>query len=237
MIALAFHHAGGSAAVFKPLERSLQREGTFNRPLRFAAVELPGRGRRSCETLFTDVRHVLDDLADRCRPFAHEDFIVLGHSMGAYLGLLLLDLIGDRWCKGLVAMSNAAPSCARPMLQTSALTADDHAILAVAERFGGLPPAILADPVLRARTLGVLRADLAVCDSILERGIPAVKVDIQVMIGSEDVYHPDDISPWTAASHGNTTFHDVPGGHFFVQHHPDVVRGVLISDVMRSHGA
>jgi len=182
------------------------------------------------------VGEVLEDLAARCGPIVGEDFVVLGHSMGAYLGLLLLDLLGDRRCRGVVAMSNAAPSRARRLFETSPLTADDHDVLAVAERFGALSPQVLADTALRRRTLDLLRADFAVCDSIVERGFPTVDIDIQVMVGSEDVYPADDIAPWPTATRGVAAVHLVPGDHFFVERHPEAVCAVL-SSLAQPHAA
>jgi len=101
---ILLHHAGGSAAVFNSLVKALPE---WIEPI---PMELPGRGRRWRAPLLTDVDEAVADLAEGVAGLTG-GFAVLGHSLGAYLGLALaarLETTGAAArCTTLFASANA----------------------------------------------------------------------------------------------------------------------------------
>ena len=82
--ALLLHGLGATAAVWKPVERALEEKGT----LRWLAADLGGHGGSEWQPFYS-VGQLATQLAELVQQQqAHELFIV-GHSLGAYVGLAL----------------------------------------------------------------------------------------------------------------------------------------------------
>jgi pimeloyl-ACP methyl ester carboxylesterase len=82
--ALLLHGLGATAAVWKPVERALEERGT----LRWLAADLGGHGGSDWQPFYS-VGQLATQLAELVQQQqAHELFIV-GHSLGAYVGLAL----------------------------------------------------------------------------------------------------------------------------------------------------
>jgi surfactin synthase thioesterase subunit len=79
-VLLCFHHAGGSAAMFRDLPPLLP---TSVDPV---AVQLPGRADLYEEPLYYKVEHLVDDLLGVIGPLLDRPFAFLGDSMGARVG-------------------------------------------------------------------------------------------------------------------------------------------------------
>ncbi|MTE19601.1 alpha/beta fold hydrolase [Streptomyces sp. TRM43335] len=210
------HHSGGSAQVFSEVVRTLP---SSVEPL---PLELPGRGRRWREEPVTTAQDAVDDLAGQvARSGVRGGFAILGHSMGAYLGLALAARLervaGEAWCELLFASANAGPYHAVPLFEGDPLEADDERILATASRFGGIAPQVLAHEELRARTARLLRADFAVCDSFVRTyGRTVVENPIVVCCGTKDAFTEAQLENWRLSTVADAEVVRIPGDHFYL---------------------
>ncbi|MFI1303406.1 thioesterase II family protein [Streptomyces sioyaensis] len=213
---LLLHHSGGSAQIFHALIDALPASVT---PL---AWELPGRGRRWREPVVTTVEEAVDDLVRHTAEFTR-DFAVLGHSLGAYLGLALAARLdeepGGVRCTTLFASANAAPCTAVLPYPRSPLLASDDEIFEVARQAGGgIDARIREHPMLGPWTADLLRADFSLTDTFLRRHRAAVThADLVTLCGTEDIFPPDRLTAWSSSTTGRHELLTYPGGHFYLE--------------------
>jgi len=215
---ILLHHSGGTARVFDPLLQHLPSE------IRPVALELPGRGRRWREPLLTSAGQAVDHLFDRLPDEVGDlsgEIAILGHSMGAYLGLALaarLEQGGNVRCGTLFASANAGPFTARPLFDASPASVGDEEILTAARSFGGMAPEVLAHAGLRERAISLLRADFQICDSYVRTlGGTVTEARIVVCCGDRDAYTDEQLTDWSSSSTEDIEIRRFPGDHFYLQ--------------------
>ncbi|MGV9314518.1 thioesterase II family protein [Streptomyces sp. NPDC003691] len=212
-----FHHAGGSAAVFRRLTRLLPASVE---PL---AVELPGRGRRWREPTVHTAEEAVQDLTDRLVRDVGPgtELSIFGHSMGAYLGLAVaaaLERRGGPRCQTLFASANLAPRLAAPLFADGERPVSDEEVLRRAARFGAMDPALLRDPHIAARAAALLRADFDIADSFVRTTARTVTESrIVVCRGREDAFGDEHTDPWQWSSVQPLTTRTFPGGHLYLE--------------------
>lgn len=210
------HHSGGSAQVFGPLLRALPEQ------IHALVPELPGRGRRWREKPALSAREAVGDLAEQVtRAGITGEFAIFGHSMGAYLGLLLAahfeGIPGGAYCGTLFASANAGPRAASPLFGGDPREADDDVVLDTAARFGGLPPQVLAHEHLRERTAELLRADFSVCDSFVRTHSDTVTGSrIVVCHGTDDILTAEQLDRWRLSTTAGSEVVPFAGDHFYI---------------------
>jgi len=156
---IAFHHAGGSAAMYHPMSAELPADWEL------LILDLPGRGKRYAQDPISTFPALVARVVEDVRPWLDVPVALFGHSLGA----LLAAEVG-RVCEGLGAppvwvgvSGRVAPSLqaqARPLN-----TLGDAALLAEIRALGGTPERIDELPELRERFLRIVRADIAVLSS------------------------------------------------------------------------
>jgi surfactin synthase thioesterase subunit len=218
MTILELHHAGGNGSVFDRVNSLLV--GVSGYPL-----DLPGRAALRRNPLVTSVAEAIDALVTQALLLLDGHFVVVGHSMGAYLAPHVIARLHSqtRWrCCVFIASSNIAPSRARPLVEAdiSPMTLSDDAVLAIAQRFGPLPQAILDNEFLRGTALNVMRHDFALCDSVICSPRPLLSCPIDVIAGVDDVYPVDAYADWQLETTGDCRVHVVDGGHFHLVDRP-----------------
>jgi pimeloyl-ACP methyl ester carboxylesterase len=82
--ALLLHGLGATAAVWKPFERALQERAT----MRWLAADLGGHGGSDWQSFYS-VGQLAAQLADSVQQQQLGELFIVGHSLGAYVGLAL----------------------------------------------------------------------------------------------------------------------------------------------------
>ncbi|MFT2018697.1 thioesterase II family protein [Streptomyces sp. 796.1] len=221
------HHSGGSAQVFDPLVRALPEQVDAH------ALELPGRGRRWREKPAVSALEAVEHLAGQVTEAGITgEFSIFGHSMGAYLGLLLAShfesISGGAYCGTLFASANAGPLGASPLFGGDPREAGDQEVLDTAARFGGLSPQILEHEQLRERTAELLRADFSVCDSFVRMHRNTVTESrIVVCHGTDDVFTAEQLDRWRLSTTASSEIVSFAGDHFYLTDHAAEVAGAV----------
>ncbi|WP_162259207.1 thioesterase II family protein [Oerskovia sp. Root918] len=224
--------AGAGAAVPPPT-------GPFATSPEVVAVQYPGRESRFGEPLARTMTDLLADVSGPVRGLLADGVptVLLGHSLGASVAARIAAGLGPDTAPDLLVVSGRAARADRPgtagdaeegsdVVGPGPAARDEAALRAWITALGGTPPELLADDEFFALRARVLRADLAVHDSLAATpGEPAdVTVPLLLLAGSDDVASPPaSVAPWAARARAGVRQRVVEGGHFFVGERPDEV--------------
>jgi medium-chain acyl-[acyl-carrier-protein] hydrolase len=207
---LCFHHAGGSAAMFRKWPELISPE------IEPIAVQLPGRADRFNELAFEHMAPLVDALVDVVMPLLDQPFACYGVSMGARVA----------WSLALALRRRGMPMPAQLFLACEPAPVHDDGTRPWENRAGGLegymrdlggtPPEVLAEPELVRALLPTLRADLVALTTATARPVTPLDVPIRAFAGTEDVVAPwDSMAAWRAETSARFRLDLIPGGHFF----------------------
>ncbi|MGW3354016.1 thioesterase II family protein [Streptomyces bungoensis] len=210
---IGFHHAGGSAAVYRPLVHHLPDDWDL------LLLDLPGRGRRAGQAplhAMTDV--VATAVADVLPWVDGTPLALFGHSMGAIVALeTARSLEGlDRAPVWTGVSGRVAPRFSRPG-ETPLSTLDDEALLRVLHGLGGMPERITEAPDFLERFLRVVRADLTAVDHYRPDPFRSpLSSPLTVFGGTQDAWAPPSaMHLWRRETDSRYAQRFFPGGHFY----------------------
>jgi surfactin synthase thioesterase subunit len=164
----------------------------------------------------TDLDLVVNAIAAEALDLMDRPLAVLGHSMGAMLGIEVIRAVERRATplRALIVCGCAAP--ANWTLQAVMGERTDDELVALMQSWGGTPPELLQDRDFLHLALPRLRADLRLC--LQYRNQPGrIRTPIVAFAGSSDVTAPAlEVGEWSACSTDWRGLHILPGGHFFI---------------------
>lgn len=207
---VCFPAAGGAASSFYPWSRA------FSGKVRLIAVQPAGRESRLREapsrTIDAYLADIAPDLVEHCRP----PYALFGHSLGAFVAFEVAHLLSS-WGlskpSALMVSACSAPHVRRP--RGLAKSSDDILVRQLNE-FGGTPPEILQDAVLRRIALDAYRADLEVYEGYQPRDRPRLDIPFIAFAGERDPYvHSDDVQAWQSHTQAEFYRETVSAGHMY----------------------
>ncbi|MGW4393668.1 thioesterase II family protein [Amycolatopsis nivea] len=206
-----FHHAGGSAAVFRDWR------GLLPQSVEPVAVQLPGRADRLRERPYARMADLVDVLAEVVVPHTSRPYAFYGLSMGAKVCWALAHRLradGVPQPRALFLACAAAPDV--PEGRDDWADVPDEELVTYLREMGGTPPELFRHPDLLASLLPALRADLALVDGFrFEPGEP-LEAPIRAFAGTDDVEGaPERMLGWQRQTRGSFRLDPVAGGHFF----------------------
>jgi len=208
---IAFHHAGGSAAMYHPMSAGLPADWEL------LLLDLPGRGKRHAEQLVTNLPALVERVVEDVRPWLDAPVALFGHSLGAILAAEV-----GRGCERLGAPPVWVGVSGRvaPILQAQTCrlnTLDDASLLAEVIAIGGTPARVGDIPALREPFLRIVRADVAVLDSYQPApDRAALGCPVTAFAGIADAWAPPaTMRPWARETCGDFRQRLFPGGHFY----------------------
>lgn len=198
--------------------------------LEVCPVAYPGRERRMREPFLESLPQLVDDLLPGLLKQIDAPFAMYGHSMG---GVVAFEIARRLQAEGLIASllavgASAAPPLRSPPRGMSQLPREEF-VLAIGQRYGGLPAEVLNHPELLDLLVPVLRADMALMERYqYEPGLP-LECPILCLGGASDesVSQPQ-LAGWADMTHSRARVEVLAGGHFFIQKSaPAIVRQIL----------
>lgn len=208
---IAFHHAGGSAAMYHPMSAAL--------PANWELVlhELPGRGKRFTEPPIGDMAALVKRAAEEVLPWLDTPIALFGHSLGAILAAEI-----GRVCerRGAPPIWIGVSGRVAPTLQAQTRrlsTLDDATLLSEVIALGGTPERVGEIPELRAHFLRVVRADIAALESYQPAPERApLSCPVTGFAGTSDIWAPPTtMRPWARETRSAFHLRLFAGGHFY----------------------
>jgi medium-chain acyl-[acyl-carrier-protein] hydrolase len=205
--------AGGSAAVFAGWGERLKPD------IEVWAAQPRARGMRYKEPSLETVEAMADEYFAALRPSLDMPFAFYGHSLGGLLGFELtrrLQAEGLALPEHLFIGASGPPHMGRIYEEIGHLP-DAEFILAIQERYAGIPEAVLREPELMAMFLPPLKGDFVAYERYQFRRTVQVACPVTVFAGAEDrVLAPHLLEEWERHVAGAFSMETVPGGHFFL---------------------
>lgn len=230
LILFCLHHAGGNASVFRAWQERVPGH------VAVARVQLPGHGTRLGEPLLTRMDVVVAGLIGAMRPWLDFPYALFGHSMGGIVAAQCTLSLQD---EGLPLPAFLVLAACEPIHEAWWEPCHELPSPAFREqiyRLGGTPREVLAEESLMSIMEPVLRADHAVLETWLPRPARPIRVPMHVLHGEEDPIVTRDIAArWKDLAGDSLRVDAVPGNHFFLASHEDIVLSHVLSDIRNSH--
>lgn len=220
-----FPYAGGNANLFRDWVNRVP-EGVD-----IIGIQAPGKGARVLEAPYTDLGALVDDLLVAMTPTLGDGpFSFFGHSNGAMIAFHLacrLHALRLPLPQRLFLSDNPAP-WTRTGEKNYATMPDDEFKDTLRE-LNATPSEILQDDELLSLLMPGLRADFMLADSYrFPRGV-ALPVRTTVFHATQGEIPRHQILAWEERIVGPVEYHDMPGGHFFLHTHEQL----LVDEVSR----
>ncbi|MGW7489011.1 thioesterase II family protein [Streptomyces sp. NPDC054786] len=213
-------HAGGSAGVFRPWQRS------FPNDIEVIPLEPAGRGVRRGEEFFTDLPAAAADLsATLLDRLEGDDFVILGHCMGALLAYEMVCHLERHQLKTprILIVSGRNP----PHLQTAwgkrVAGLPDDELFAELSSVGGVPKGL--SRAMAEGFLHIIRNDQRIVHGYLPaQPVHRITTAVHVLAGREDeMTQADQLPGWSGYTTGPVEVEYLTGGHYFLYDWPEHV--------------
>jgi medium-chain acyl-[acyl-carrier-protein] hydrolase len=207
-----FPYAGGGALIFRTWSDGLSAD------VEVCPIQLPGRGTRLMEPLFTQLSPLIQALAQALLPLLDKPFAFFGHSLGALVSFELARQLRRQYGVQPVRLfvsAGRAPQLPHRGLPVHTLPEGDF--LAELRRLNGTPRAVLEHEELMQIALPVLRADFAVYETYVYSTELPLNYPISAFGGLRDrTMSQSDLEAWREQTSVSFSLQMFPGDHFFL---------------------
>jgi surfactin synthase thioesterase subunit len=215
---LCLPYAGGSAATYMPWIESFCEE------IELVLFQPAGRSYRLSAPPHDDMTSLVDELFDHASYITHAPYVVFGHSLGsrvAYELVCRFQSSGLSLPRYFIASGSRAPHL--PNKRASICNLPHKAFIGELEKLSGTPKEILTNPELLELLLPALRADFRIAETYQAEPV-TIKTPILVLHGKydNDIEH-NQAAAWSELSQAESTIENIPGNHFFINHHRSMV--------------
>lgn len=203
-----FHFAGGNSYSFRFMNPYLS-------DFEIVAIELPGRGMRSGESLVTNYDQVIKDTYRQVINQLNSDaFLVYGHSMGA---ILAFDIVRMLEADGLHPLHLIVTGSPGPQIKTNEqiYLLDDKNFIEEVKKLGGLPEEIYKSQEILDYFTPILKADFEVCDKNTLNDDCIINTPVYCMMGDGEK-HASSIYNWSKYTRSLFRHEIQSGNHFFI---------------------
>jgi pyochelin biosynthetic protein PchC len=219
---VCFPHAGGAASFFFPVSRALSPT------IEVVAVQYPGRQDRRGEPAMRDLTEHARLIYERVRLLARRPLAFFGHSMGASLAFEVARLLEQHdgvVLSALFVSGRRAPSRHR---DERVHQKSDQVLIAELRRLDGTGAGLLDNEEVLQMIMPAIRADYTAAETYRCEPGPILRCPVAVHSGSSDPHVTrEEAMAWQDHSTGTFTFHQYPGGHFFLTRHQEALLATL----------
>lgn len=216
------HHGGGGASAYRDWPALLDAR------VEVVPVQLPGREGRFNQPCELSIRRLTERLVE---PILHRagdaPFAFFGHSMGALLSYELTYELGARGVspRHLVLSGFAPPHLPRP---AGVHLLSDRELMAHIADLEGTSADLLEMPELLELLVPVLRADFTACETYEYVEREPLRLPVSIFGGADDPgVSVSVLRQWADLLAAPPYLRVFPGGHFYLQEHPEDVVGAV----------
>ena len=208
-----FPYAGGSAQVYRTWQHH------FPGHVSLSLVHLPGRARRINEPPFTELKPLVETLADALVASHHRlNYAFWGHSMGALISFELARELRRRGLalpRALFVSGRGAPHY--PVSDSPIFNLPEEEFVAELRRLNGTPGELLEAPESLKLFLPTTRADFQLVDTYLYQHEAPLACAIYAYGGLQDTdVSAESLSAWQEQTTSEFKARMFPGDHFFI---------------------
>ena len=207
-----FPFAGGAASIFRTWPDQLAPD------IEVCPVELPGRGKRLREPLFTGILPLIEILTPALLPYLDIPFAFFGHSLGTIISFELARQLRREKApspRHLFISGRRAPQV--PPRKRPLHNLPKSELIEELRQYNGTPETVLANQELMELFLPILRADFGINENYTYTSEPPLNCPISVFGGLEDTdANSDELNAWRDQTSSTFTIDMFPGGHFFI---------------------
>ena len=221
--------AGASAYSYKGFEKLAPAE------LKLTTLELPGRGKKVRQSLLTDMQSLTDHLYEEIKQKTNEPYAIYGHSMGTILGYLIVQKIaaaGLPLPQHLFFTGCEGPSCLVHKVIMHDLSSKE--LVAELKKMGGSSDEVFEDEAMMAYFEPILRADFKAIETYVYEETTPLDVPISVFTGLEEEITYEAAASWQKETTQPVTVTQLPGDHFFIYDHEEIIMKSICQKLMGS---
>jgi medium-chain acyl-[acyl-carrier-protein] hydrolase len=218
-----FPYAGGNAQVFRAWAEHLPPS------IELIGIQAPGKGSRVMETPYSTLQELSTALLADIEPMLFDrPFSFFGHSNGALVAFELSCVLQERGLplpRHLFLSASPAPWTRVFDRPYSAMSDDEF--IGKLESLSGTPPEVLRNRELLDVFLPGLRADFSLAEGYAFARARKLAVPTSIFYGAEDEIEEVQIRSWQQQLESEAHFEQIPGGHFFIHSHVDLLTGLV----------
>lgn len=213
--------AGGNPEVFCPWAQWLDTG------IDLLAVRLPGHGQRVREKYGT-WDELVDDTIDALAPYLSQPHAFYGHCFGGRLAYELAHRAHTAMTVRLFMAACRSPDT--PSADAPVHELPDADFCSALARMGMAPADVLGNAALMRVLLPGIRSQIRLAELWGDRHGAILDVPITAMYGQEDLSSErQGMTGWPGFTTRGCEFVEIPGGHFFLQANPPLLRDIINS--------
>jgi len=209
---LCFPYAGGSEVAYRTWQQNMPDS------MEVLPIQLPGRGVRTSEPLFTRLAPMVLALTQSLVNEMDLPFALFGHSMGGLIAFEFARSLRRERQPLPVHLFISAKCCPQPAAEAPAAELSESQLIEALWRYEGTPAEVLDNPELMQVLMPVLQADMELCKTHVCEPEPPLECPITAFGGLEDpVSGRPCLEGWRQHTTGPFKLRMLPAGHFFLK--------------------
>lgn len=200
-------------------------------------LRLPGRDDRFREAPYQSLAELADDAAEAIASLLPRPFLLVGHSMGAYVAWEVARRLEES--QGPLPHRCVVAACGAPRPRDPATNIshlpDQDFVEEVIRRYEGIPEGVRNEPELLALVVPPLRADLRMIEQYACPPVVPIDTPIVALGGEQDPsVAPQRLEEWRNWTSGGFSARWFEGGHFFLYPPPRRESTVDVAEAFRT---
>ena len=190
-------------------------------------LELPGRGKRTPESLLYTIAEAENDLFQQALPFINTPYAVYGHSLGGLLAYILIKRIQKSGLKNplhLFVTGATAPSV--PYKKNYHLLGKKEFIEKI-KSLKGMPAEIMENEEIMNYFEPIIRADFTLLETYRYEPSLPFHVPVTAFFGDEEDMQAEEVEPWRTETTAAVEIDKMAGGHFFIYDHAARIQQII----------
>ena len=228
---ICFPYAGGGVNVFTSWSKYLPEN------IELIIVQTPGRGSHMTAKPYINMEELIQNLLREVIVHFKKPYILFGHSLGSRVAFALMNeayKLYNSLPLHFIASGSRSPHKKLITEPIYNLPTDDF--IQKLKILNGTPNEVLENRELMNFFLPVLRADFKIADEYIYRGKTKFNCPISVLTGEYDIgVTLGDAKSWGDLFTQKVSVHTIPGDHFFINSHRDIVLKKINAITTKTH--